>query len=206
MYPHGQSSLPDDPVTAYVNNPRTTGAASGSATTRRPPTTQPRDPSRGCYVCVASASSSSDPEPAPRHRATDSQRRACLDALVEARRQLDEELANFHWELREDLEPRNRQPAQLLAPQLVPVQEQPREGNDKRQECRPAAEQPRAHAPTLPARGHTHDNDRRANEGANVDANTDGDAPLLFRRASQNLAAAAMLLCGCLEAATSEER
>jgi hypothetical protein len=96
MYPHGQSSLPDDPVTPYVNNPHTTGAASGSATTRRPPTTQPRDPSRGCYVCVASASSSSDPEPAPRHCATDSQRRACLDTLVEARRQLDEELANFH--------------------------------------------------------------------------------------------------------------
>jgi hypothetical protein len=28
------------------------------------------------------------------------------------------------------------------------------------------------------------DNDRRANEGANVDANTDADALLLFRRAS----------------------
>jgi hypothetical protein len=52
------------------------------------------------------------------------------------------------------------------------------------------------------------DNDRRANKGANVDANAnaDADAPLLFRRASQNLTAAAMLLRGCPEAAASEER
>jgi hypothetical protein len=89
---------------------------------------------------------------------------------------------------------------------MVLVQEQPREGNGERQEHRPAAEQPRARAPTLPARGRTRDNDRRTNEGANVDTNTDGDAPPLFRRASQNLAAAAILLRGCLEAATSEER
>jgi hypothetical protein len=32
-------------------------------------------------------------EPAPRHRAIDAQRRAWLDELAEARRQLDEELA-----------------------------------------------------------------------------------------------------------------
>jgi hypothetical protein len=38
----------------------------------------------------------------------------------------------------------------------------------------------------------------------NVDANA--DAPPLFQRASQNLAVAAMLLHGCPEAATSEER
>jgi hypothetical protein len=52
------------------------------------------------------------------------------------------------------------------------------------------------------------DNDRRANKGANVDANAnaDTDAPLLFRLASQNLTAAAMLLRGCPEAAASEER
>jgi hypothetical protein len=60
-------------------------------------------------------------------------------------------------------------------------------------------------APTPPTRGPTHDNNRRTNEGANVDANADTDAPPLFRRASQNLAAAAMLLRGCPEAATSEE-
>jgi hypothetical protein len=42
------------------------------------------------------------------------------------------------------------------------------------------------------------------NEGANVDANA--DALPLFQRASQNLADATMLLCGCPEAATSEER
>jgi hypothetical protein len=39
-----------------------------------------------------------------------------------------------------------------------------------------------------------------------VDANADADAPPLFRRVSQNLAVAAMLLRGCPEAATSKER
>jgi hypothetical protein len=39
MYPHGQPGLPDDPVTAYVNNLRTAGAAPGSTTTRRARTT-----------------------------------------------------------------------------------------------------------------------------------------------------------------------
>jgi hypothetical protein len=100
-----------------------------------------------------------------------------------------------------DLEPRDRQNAQD-----VPVQEQPREGNGERRECRPAAEQPRSRAPMPPPKGRMHDNDRRANEGANVEANADANAPPLFRRASQNLAAAAMLLRSCPEAATSEER
>jgi hypothetical protein len=86
------------------------------------------------------------------------------------------------------------------------VQEEPHEGNGDRRERHPAADRPRARAPRPPPRGATHDNNRRANEGANVDANTDADAPLLFRWASQNLAAAAMLLRGCPEAATSEER
>jgi hypothetical protein len=45
--------------------------------------------------------------PAPRHRTTDAQQRARLDELVEARSQLDEELANLHRELGEDLEPCN---------------------------------------------------------------------------------------------------
>jgi hypothetical protein len=35
MYPRGQPSLPDDLVTAYINNLRAIGAASGSVTTRR---------------------------------------------------------------------------------------------------------------------------------------------------------------------------
>jgi hypothetical protein len=48
------------------------------------------------------------------------------------------------------------------------------------------------------------DDNQRANNGVN--ANADVDASPLFRRASQNLAAAAMLLRGCLEPATSEER
>jgi hypothetical protein len=57
---------------------------------------------------VASASSSSEPEPTPRHRAADAQRRAWLDELTEARRQLDEELALLHQELGMDAEPRDR--------------------------------------------------------------------------------------------------
>jgi hypothetical protein len=126
--------------------------------------------------------------------------------LAEARRQLDEELANLHWKLGGDHEPRNQQPTPLPAPQVVPVQEQACEGNDEHQERHPAAEQPRARAPAPPARGRTRDNDRRANEGANVNANNDGHAPPPFRRAPQNLATTIMLLHGYPEAATSEER
>jgi hypothetical protein len=33
MYPRGQPGLPNDPVTAYVDSLRATGAASGSTTT-----------------------------------------------------------------------------------------------------------------------------------------------------------------------------
>jgi hypothetical protein len=57
---------------------------------------------------VASASSSSEPEPAPRHRTADAQWWARFDELVEARRQLDEELAILHQELGMDVEPRDR--------------------------------------------------------------------------------------------------
>jgi hypothetical protein len=73
MYPRGQPGLPDNPVMAYMNDLRATGATSGFATTRRAPTMRSRDPSRECFVCVVSTSSSSDPEPAPHHRATDAQ-------------------------------------------------------------------------------------------------------------------------------------
>jgi hypothetical protein len=118
MYPHGQPSLPDDTVTAYVNNLRTIGTTPGSATTRGTQTTQRHDPTRECNVCMASSSSSSEPEPAPRHRVADDQRRARLDKPAEARRQLDEELALLRQELGADTEPRDRQPAQD-----VPVQE-----------------------------------------------------------------------------------
>jgi hypothetical protein len=124
MYPRGQPGLPDDPVTAYVDGLRTTGAASGSTTTRRAQTTRRQDPTRECNVCVAFFSSSSEPEPAPRHRGADAQRRARLDELAEARRQLDEELALLHQELGMDAEPRDQQPTQG-----VHVQGQPREGN-----------------------------------------------------------------------------
>jgi hypothetical protein len=86
------------------------------------------------------------------------------------------------------------------------VQGEPREGNGDRRECRPAVDQPHGHAPTPPAHGSALDNNRRANRGANIDANTDADPLPLFRRASENLTAAAMLLRGCPEPATSEER
>jgi hypothetical protein len=62
---------------------------------------------RECNICVASSSSSSEPEPAPRHRGADAYRRARLDKLAEARRQLDEELALLHQELSMDAEPRD---------------------------------------------------------------------------------------------------
>jgi hypothetical protein len=87
-----------------------------------------------------------------------------------------------------------------------PCRRSPTWGNDDRRERRPAADQPHGRAPTPPARGPTHNNNRRANEGANADANADIDAPPLFWRASQSLAAAAMLLRGCPEAATFKER
>jgi hypothetical protein len=86
------------------------------------------------------------------------------------------------------------------------VQEEPHEGNDNRREHRPAVDQPHGRAPTPPAHGPTRDNNQCANEGENVNVNADDDAPPLFRRASQNLAAVALLLRGCPEAATSEER
>jgi hypothetical protein len=84
------------------------------------------------------------------------------------------------------------------------VQGEPHEGNSDRCEHRSAVDQPLGHAPTLPARVPEPDNNRRANGGAN--ANPDTDTPPLFRRVSQNLAAAAMLLRGCLEPVISEER
>jgi hypothetical protein len=65
MYPCGPPGLPDDPVTAYVNNLRATDAAPGSTTTRRARTTRRPDPTRGCDICVASALSSFELEPAP---------------------------------------------------------------------------------------------------------------------------------------------
>jgi hypothetical protein len=83
----------------------------------------------------------------------------------------------------------------------VPVQGEPREDNENRRACRPAADQPRGRTPTSPARAPEPDNNRRANIGANADT----DTPPLFRRASQNLAAAAMLLRGCPEPVTPEE-
>jgi hypothetical protein len=82
------------------------------------------------------------------------------------------------------------------------VQGEPHEKNGNRREHRPAADQPRGRAPTPPTRAPEPDNNRRANGGANADA----DAPQLFWQASRNYAAAAMLLRGFPELATSEER
>jgi hypothetical protein len=117
MYPRGQPGLPNDPVMAYVNDLRATHTSLSSVTARKAPSTWARDPTRDHFVCVASTSRNSiDPETAPRHHATDAQRRAHLDELAEARCQLFEELAKFHWELGEKHELRNRQPALLPAP------------------------------------------------------------------------------------------
>jgi hypothetical protein len=127
MYPRAQPGLPDDPVTAYVNGLCTTGAAPGSTTTQRAQTGRHHDPTRECNVCVATASSSSESQPAPRHLNVDDQRRARLDELAEARRQLDEELVLLHRELGGEAEPRERQPAQG-----VPVQGQAHDGNGDR--------------------------------------------------------------------------
>jgi hypothetical protein len=149
---------------------------------------------------VASASSSFEPEPTPCHHEVDAQRQARLDKLAEAKRQLDEELA-LHQEMGMAVEPHDRRPAQD-----IPVQAETREGNGDRRERRPAADQPHGRTPTPPAHKPAHDNNRRANEGANVDTNPNADVPPLFWRASQNLAVAAMLLRGFPEAVTSEER
>jgi hypothetical protein len=55
---------------------------------------------------MATSSSSSELEPAPRHHSADDQRRAWLDELAEARRQLNKELALLRQELDVDAEPR----------------------------------------------------------------------------------------------------
>jgi hypothetical protein len=108
MYPCGQPGLPNDPVTAYVNNLHAISATPGSTMTWRARTMRRHDPTWECNVCVASTSSSSELEPAPRHRAADAQRRARIDGLAEARHQLDEELALLHQELGTDAEPRDQ--------------------------------------------------------------------------------------------------
>jgi hypothetical protein len=173
---------------------------------------------RECNVCVDTMSSSSESEPAPRHRGADDQWRARLDELAEARTQLDEELALLYQELSMEAGPRKRQPAQGVSvqgqahdgngdrrpAQDVPVQSELHEGNRDWRERQPAMDQPRSRVPTPPVLALEPDNNRRANGGAN--ANPDADVPPLFRRASQNLGAAAMLLRGCPEPATSEER
>jgi hypothetical protein len=86
----------------------------------------------------------------------------------------------------------------------VPIQGEPGNANGNRRECFPAASQPHGRAPTPHARTPKPNNDQRADEGANVNAGA--DAPPLFRRASQNLAAAVMLPRSCPEPATLEER
>jgi hypothetical protein len=86
----------------------------------------------------------------------------------------------------------------------VPVQGEPGNANGNRGERRPTASQPHGRAPTPPARAPEPNNDQRANEGAKV--NTGADVPPLFWRASQNLAAATMLLRSYPEPATSKER
>jgi hypothetical protein len=141
----GQPGLPDDSVTAYVNDLRTTGAAPRSMTIQRARTARCHDPTRECNVCVATASSSSESEPAPHHRGADDQRRARLNELSEARRQLDEELALLHRELGVEAKRRERQPAQGML-----VQGQAHEGNDDRRPMQdvPVQDEPRGRTAT----------------------------------------------------------
>jgi hypothetical protein len=66
MYPRGQPGLPDDPMTAYVNDLCSTGAASGSTMTQRARTTRRHDPRRNA----------TSPWPPPRAASNRSQLRA----------------------------------------------------------------------------------------------------------------------------------
>jgi hypothetical protein len=141
-------------VTTYINNLHTTGTASSSATTWRTLTTRPRDPTRECNFCVASALSSYKLETTPHRRAIDAQRQARLNELAEDRCQLDEKLVILHWELGLDPEPRDWRPTQMVL-----MQDQPREGNSERHERRPTTEQSRACTSTPLARGRTRDYD-----------------------------------------------
>jgi hypothetical protein len=177
MYPHGQPGLPDDPVTAYVNNLRATGAALGSTTTRRARAARRHDPTQECNVCVTSASSSSEPEPTLCHRAADAQGGR---GSTNSRRRGASSTRSWPFFTRswawmpstatDDLHNTflcRRGPARGTTTDASAVQ--------LLTNHTAVHQRRRAHAPA-------HDNNRRANEGANVDANT--DAPPLFQRAS----------------------
>jgi hypothetical protein len=199
MYPRGQPGLPNDPVMAYVNNLRTTGATAGSTTTWRAQTTRRHNPMRECNICVASSSSSSETEPAPRHcdagcpAAGSTQRtrggetptrRGAGPSTPGAWRGCRAPRSTATQGAPAQEQPRegngDRRPAQD-----VPVQGQPREGNGDQRERRPAADQPHGRAPTPPAHGTVRDNNQHTNKGANVDANAGADTPPLFRRCSR---------------------
>jgi hypothetical protein len=106
MYPRGQPGLPNDPMTAYMNDLRATRITSGTTIARRTPLTRSHDPMRECFFCmVLDSGSSSELELAPHHHTTNDQRWARLDEFAEARRQIDEELANLRRELEGDNSP-----------------------------------------------------------------------------------------------------
>jgi hypothetical protein len=123
-----------------------------------------------------------------------SERRACLDKITEARPQLDDELANLHRVLGEEKRPQDQQHDLQ--------RDQRRDQEDELRDRRSDLERPRSRDRTPPARAHERDVNRRINKDAAVDG---GDAPL-FKPASQNLVAAAMLLCGCPEPTTPKEK
>jgi hypothetical protein len=205
MYPCGQPGLPDEPVTTYVNSLRMTGVVPGSTMTRRAQIARHHDPTRECNVYVATASSSSESEPTPRHHGADDQWRARLDELAEERPFYTKSSAwtpshasdNLHMSClcraksvrRTAIDARRR----TFLCRASPMRGMATGANAIRLQTSRAA----AHLchPRVPES----DNNRHANGGANAD----GDASQHFRWASQNLTAAAMLLRGCLEPATS---
>jgi hypothetical protein len=204
MYPRGQSGLPDDLVTAYVDSLRTTGAAPRSMTTRRREprdATTPRGSAMSAWPLHRAAPNrsllraSATPTPSGGLGSTNSRR---PDAS--STRSWPFYTKSLAWVLSPTIDARRR---------MFLCRESPARGTTTGASA--------VRLPISPTVAHLRhrrvdrcDNNRCANEGANIDAganaNADADAPPLFRWASQNLAAAAMLLRGCPVPATSEER
>jgi hypothetical protein len=215
MYPRGQPDLPDDPVTTYVNSParpaqplglqplgwhgpRDVTTPRGSATFAWP--SHRASPNRS-QLCTTAA-----PTTSGAHGSTRSQRQGAISM-----RSWPFHTESSVWKPSHASDNRHRacwckaKPMRGIAIdarcrtflcRANPVRRTTTGTNaDQLQTSHVVMHLRRTRAPEP-------DNNRRANGGANDDTG----APPLFRRASQNLAAAAMLLRGFPEPATSEER
>lgn len=182
-------------MTAYVDTLKASYTTPGSTSVRRGPLTSLSDFTRECFVCdIRSASSLMDGEEAPRHCATDAQRRARLDEIAKAKRQPDDELAKLH----QALGMRNGNATHSVTRCVNNTASiRTSSGITSR-----TPERPRPRDQTPPARTRARDMNRCINEDAVVNG---GEAPL-FKRVLQNLAAVAMLLHSCPKPATLEER